>query len=91
MYTYYIQCFYTAINHVPGVCYAIFRSAGQAGSCVTRFSTMPFMFCNMNGVCTYSRRTSTSYWLSTEKEAPMMPVEDYQEVLPYISRYASNK
>ena len=69
----------------------IFRTAGQAGSCVTRFSTMPFMFCNMNGVCTYSRRTSTSYWLSTEKEAPMMPVEDYQEVLPYISRYASNK
>ena len=37
----------------------------QAGSCVERLSSIPFMFCNMNGVCTYAR----SYWLSTEKNA----------------------
>ena len=64
----------------------VWMIAGTAGSCVERFSTMPFMFCNMNGVCTYSRRTSTSYWLSTEKPAPMMPVDDYNQILPYISR-----
>jgi integrin beta 8 len=51
-----------------------------------KFSAMPFMFCGMNGQCSHSSRTSTSYWLATEKEMPMMPVKDYREVAPYLSR-----
>lgn len=60
-------------------------SSGWAGSCVQRFSTMPFLFCNMNNVCNYASRNDRSYWLSTSAPIPMMPVVE-NEIEPYISR-----
>ncbi|MPC23030.1 Collagen alpha-2(IV) chain [Portunus trituberculatus] len=59
--------------------------AGLAGSCVRRFSTMPFMFCDFNNVCNYASRNDKSYWLSTNEPIPMMPVSD-TAIQPYISR-----
>lgn len=60
--------------------------SGHAGSCLTRFSTMPFLFCDFNNVCNYASRNDKSYWLSTTAPIPMMPVNE-QGIEPYISRY----
>lgn len=59
--------------------------AGFAGSCLPRFSTMPFIYCNINEVCYYASRNDKSYWLSTTAPIPMMPVSSSQ-IPQYISR-----
>lgn len=59
---------------------------GYAGSCVRKFSTMPFLFCDVNNVCHYASRNDRSYWLSTNSPIPMMPVEE-TAIRDYISRY----
>jgi integrin beta 8 len=41
------------------------QDLGSAGSCLRQFSTMPFMFCNLNNRCTVASRNDYSYWLST--------------------------
>lgn len=61
------------------------QDLGWAGSCLQRFSTMPFIFCNTNSVCNYASRNDKSYWLSTNAAIPMMPVGE-QEISRYISR-----
>jgi integrin beta 8 len=61
------------------------QDLGHAGSCLTRFSTMPFLFCDFNNVCNYASRNDKSYWLSTTEPIPMMPVAE-REIEPYISR-----
>ena len=48
---------------------------------------MPYMFCNIQNVCTYASRTAVSYWLSTEHPIPMMPVQG-EELKNYVSRCA---
>ncbi|MGH0122869.1 UNVERIFIED_CONTAM: hypothetical protein FKN15_023829, partial [Acipenser sinensis] len=58
---------------------------GLAGSCLPRFSTMPFIYCNINEVCYYASRNDKSYWLSTSAPIPMMPVSR-NEIPQYISR-----
>lgn len=67
---------------------AIFSCAphtGLAGSCLARFSTMPFLYCNPGDICYYASRNDKSYWLSTTAPLPMMPVTE-DEIKPYISR-----
>jgi len=63
------------------------QDLGMPGSCVTRFNTMPFMFCDFNNVCNYASRNDKSYWLSTTAPIPMMPV-DNSAIREYISRCA---
>lgn len=48
---------------------------------------MPFMTCNLNGVCEYSSRNDYSYWLSTPEPMPMMmtPVQA-PDLRKYISK-----
>jgi len=58
---------------------------GWPGSCLKRFSTMPFVFCDFTDVCNYASRNDKSYWLSTTASLPMMPVEG-REISEYISR-----
>ncbi|WP_411027473.1 hypothetical protein, partial [Salmonella sp. s54925] len=41
------------------------QDLGQAGSCIRRFSTMPFLFCNIQNVCNLASRNDYSYWLAT--------------------------
>lgn len=61
------------------------QDLGYAGSCVRKFSTMPFLFCDLNDVCNYASRNDRSYWLSTGQPIPMMPVEG-NDIVKYISR-----
>ena len=65
--------------------YGTSNVAGWAGSCLQRFSTMPFVFCNFNNVCNYASRNDKSFWLSTSAPHPMMPVGE-SDIIPYISR-----
>ena len=52
------------------------QDLGQAGSCIHRFSTMPFLFCNIQNVCNLASRNDYSYWLATPEKIPMMPVSE---------------
>ncbi|UYV71298.1 let-2 [Cordylochernes scorpioides] len=61
------------------------QDLGFAGSCLPRFNTMPFLFCNVMGVCNYASRNDKSYWLTTTESMPMMPVGD-SVISNYISR-----
>lgn len=61
------------------------QDLGFAGSCLKRFSSMPFLFCDFNSVCNYASRNDKSYWLSTNAPIPMMPVGD-TAIRDYISR-----
>ena len=65
--------------------YLLKNHLGFAGSCVQKFSTMPFLFCDFNNVCNYASRNDKSYWLSTNSPLPMMPVEE-TAIRQYISR-----
>lgn len=58
---------------------------GYAGSCVRKFSTMPFLFCDSNNVCNYASRNDKSYWLSTTAHFPDQPIEAF-EIQQHISR-----
>uniref|UniRef100_A0A3Q3WUJ2 Collagen IV NC1 domain-containing protein n=1 Tax=Mola mola TaxID=94237 RepID=A0A3Q3WUJ2_MOLML len=63
------------------------QDLGTAGSCLRRFSTMPFMFCNINNVCNFASRNDYSYWLSTPEPMPMsMAPITGESIKPYISR-----
>uniref|UniRef100_A0A8C4QYM4 Collagen IV NC1 domain-containing protein n=1 Tax=Eptatretus burgeri TaxID=7764 RepID=A0A8C4QYM4_EPTBU len=61
------------------------QDLGLAGSCLPRFNTMPFVYCNVNEVCNYASRNDKSYWLSTNAPIPMMPVAE-DAIQAYISR-----
>ncbi|XP_048588873.1 collagen alpha-2(IV) chain-like [Nematostella vectensis] len=61
------------------------QDLGQAGSCLKRFTTMPYLYCNIFGKCNYASRNDYSYWLSTDNQVPMMPIQA-SAVEPYISR-----
>lgn len=65
------------------------QDLGAAGSCLRRFSVMPFMFCNLNNVCHVSSRNDYSYWLSTPQPmtAQMNPVRGVA-IRDYVSRCA---
>ncbi|GLH15324.1 Putative collagens type iv and type xiii, partial [Gryllus bimaculatus] len=76
-----------SLLHFVGNAKAHGQDLGAPGSCLRRFSTMPFMFCNLNNVCDYSSRGDSSYWLSTAEALPMMmtPIPSH-DVQKYISR-----
>jgi integrin beta 8 len=42
-------------------------SLGGSGSCLRRFSAMPFLFCDIGNSCHYASRNDYSYWLSTNE------------------------
>ena len=60
-------------------------TSGMAGSCIHRFNTMPFLFCDFNDVCNYASRNDRSFWLSTNEPIPMMPVAEHA-IAEFISR-----
>uniref|UniRef100_A0A8C6WBW3 Collagen, type IV, alpha 3 n=1 Tax=Nannospalax galili TaxID=1026970 RepID=A0A8C6WBW3_NANGA len=63
------------------------QDLGTLGSCLQRFTTMPFLFCNVNRVCNFASRNDYSYWLSTPAPMPtdMAPITG-KALEPYISR-----
>lgn len=66
---------------------ALPAALGTAGSCLRKFSTMPFLFCNINDVCNFASRNDYSYWLSTPEPMPMSmaPIAG-DNIRPFISR-----
>uniref|UniRef100_A0AAY4C6W9 Collagen IV NC1 domain-containing protein n=1 Tax=Denticeps clupeoides TaxID=299321 RepID=A0AAY4C6W9_9TELE len=46
------------------------QDLGTMGSCLKRFSSMPFLFCNTHSTCRYASRNDYSYWLSTDEPMP---------------------
>ncbi|XP_077862511.1 collagen alpha-2(IV) chain-like [Saccoglossus kowalevskii] len=63
------------------------QDLGTAGSCLRRFSTMPFMFCNINNVCNVANRNDYSYWLSSPEPMPMdMAPIQASNIQPFIGR-----
>lgn len=65
------------------------QDLGLPGSCLRRFSTMPFLFCDVNNVCNYAQNNDDSIWLSTDEamSMTMAPIQA-REVEKYISRCA---
>lgn len=81
-----VKCEQYNINNIFSYVFMLYiLHLGLAGSCLPRFSTMPFLYCNPGDICYYASRNDKSYWLSTTAPLPMMPVED-GEIKPYISR-----
>lgn len=76
-----------SLLHIMGNSKAHGQDLGAPGSCLRKFSVMPYMFCNLNNVCDYAQRNDYSYWLSTTEPMPMMmtPIPA-PEVGRYISR-----
>uniref|UniRef100_A0A3Q2PUQ0 Collagen IV NC1 domain-containing protein n=1 Tax=Fundulus heteroclitus TaxID=8078 RepID=A0A3Q2PUQ0_FUNHE len=63
------------------------QDLGTVGSCLPRFSTMPFLFCDTESTCRYASRNDYSYWLSTDKPMPAnMVAITADKLAPYISR-----
>lgn len=63
--------------------------SGASGSCLRKFSTLPYMFCNFNEICNFAQREDYSFWLSTPEPMPMsMTPIQAKDVGNYISRYA---
>lgn len=76
-----------SLSFVVGNSRAHSQDLGLPGSCLRRFSTMPFMFCNINNVCNVAWRSDYSYWLATpEPMTPMMDPVKEEQIQPYISR-----
>ena len=75
-----------SLLHVFGNAHAQGQDLGMPGSCLKKFSTMPYLFCNLNEVCDYASRNDYSYWLSTTEPMPMMmtPIKG-----PDIEKYVS--
>ena len=68
---------------------AVGQDLGQSGSCLRQFSTMPFMFCNLNNVCSYAENNDDSIWLTTGEPMPMsMTPIPAREMEKYVSRCA---
>lgn len=78
-----------SLLYIMGNARAHGQDLGTAGSCLKRFSTMPFMFCTLNNNCHLASRSDYSYWLSTDAEMPAdMKAISSQEIKKYISRCA---
>ena len=76
-----------SLLHIYGNARAVGQDLGLPGSCLRRFSTMPYMFCNLNEVCDYASRNDYSYWLSTTEPMPVMmtPIKG-PDIEKYISK-----
>ena len=63
------------------------QDLGAAGSCLSRFTTMPYMFCDTHNICNYAQNNDDSLWLSTAEPMTksMAPIEG-RDLQIYISR-----
>lgn len=84
---YLLAWFCLSLLYVQGHDNSHGQDLGASGSCMRRFTTMPYLFCNVNDQCHYASRNDYSYWLTTNISMPMMPVSA-SAVEPYVSRCA---
>uniref|UniRef100_A0A3B4A7R9 Collagen IV NC1 domain-containing protein n=1 Tax=Periophthalmus magnuspinnatus TaxID=409849 RepID=A0A3B4A7R9_9GOBI len=62
------------------------QDLGSLGSCLPRFSTMPFLFCNPDSTCRYASRNDYSYWLSTDQSESSSDLLSESQLQNHISR-----
>lgn len=78
-----------SLASVIGAGRTVGQDLGSAGSCMLRFSTMPYMFCGAspNDVCSYAQNNDDVLWLATAEPMQMsmepIPADGVQN---YISR-----
>lgn len=78
-----------SLASVIGAGRTVGQDLGSAGSCMLRFSTMPYMFCGSspNDVCSYAQNNDDVLWLATAEPMQMsmepIPADGVQN---YISR-----
>lgn len=81
-----------SLASVIGSSRAVGQDLGLAGSCLLRFSTMPYMFCDTNNVCNYAQNNDDSLWLSTPEPMPMsmtpIPASDIQSYISRLKQYS---
>lgn len=76
-----------SLASVIGSSRAVGQDLGLSGSCLLRFSTMPYMFCDNKNVCSYAENNDDSLWLSSPEPMPMsMTPIPAREITNYISR-----
>lgn len=76
-----------SLASVIGASRAVGQDLGKAGSCLLRFSTMPYLFCDTNNVCNYAQNNDDSLWLSSPEPMPMsMTPIPANEMRNYVSR-----
>ena len=63
------------------------QDLGMAGSCLQKFSVLPFVRCDLQNVCNYAQNNDLSYWLSTQQPIPSEPKSGL-DIKPFISRCA---
>ncbi|XP_042564728.1 collagen alpha-3(IV) chain-like [Clupea harengus] len=81
LYTGYSLLFINGNNRGHG------QDLGTLGSCLMRFSSMPFLFCNTDNTCRYASRNDYSYWLSTDHAMPSdMALISGPALEKYVSR-----
>lgn len=56
-----------SLLYVQGNGRAAGQDLGSPGSCLPKFNTMPFLFCNVKETCHISSRNDYSFWLGTGK------------------------
>ncbi|XP_037088453.1 collagen alpha-2(IV) chain-like, partial [Pollicipes pollicipes] len=76
-----------SLLHVTGNAKAHGADLGTPGSCLLKFTTMPYVFCSGNEKCEYAQRNDYSYWLNTPEPMPVMmtPITGVN-IQRYISR-----
>lgn len=62
------------------------QDLGTLGSCLARFSTMPFLFCDTDATCRYASRNDYSYWLSTDQSVSSSELMSETQLQDHISR-----
>lgn len=63
------------------------QDLGSVGSCLPRFTTIPFLFCDTENTCRFASRNDFSYWLSTAEPMPAnMSAIGGDRLVSYISR-----
>lgn len=61
-------------------------STGTVGSCLPRFTTLPFLICEIVGECHYAERNDYSYWLSNIKDPQLQTSSEEEALRSKISR-----
>ncbi|XP_059154881.1 collagen alpha-2(IV) chain-like isoform X2 [Physella acuta] len=74
-----------SLLYIEGNLRTHFQDLGSSGSCLHRFSIVPFVSCTSNSGCNYASTRDRTYWLTTNKTMSIIPVAA-TDIQPYISR-----
>ncbi|KAK4324550.1 hypothetical protein Pmani_004825 [Petrolisthes manimaculis] len=63
------------------------QDLGATGSCMRKFTSVPYLLCNLNDKCEFSLSKDYSYWLSATQPLPLMVTTiTGPEIEKYVSK-----